>query len=130
MNPFLVGVLIAIPLVIIVTLYRVWRGPSVFDRLVGVALVSVNAVVVLVVVGFALGRPVLFLDIALGVALLAFLLPIALGKYVERAEDVDTAGDPEGARDPEAAGDAAVSESPGASEVSDVTDASDLEGDR
>ena len=96
MNPFLVGVLVAIPLVIIVTLYRVWRGPSVFDRLVAVALVSVNSVVVLVVVGFALGRPVLFLDIALGVALLAFLLPIALGKYVERAEDADTraAGSP------------------------------------
>lgn len=100
MNPFLLAVLVAIPVLSIVALYRVWRGPTVFDRLVGVSLVSLNAVVLLVVVGFALGRPELFLDLALGTALLAFLLPIALAKYVERAEDVDTRADPEAHDDP------------------------------
>jgi multisubunit Na+/H+ antiporter MnhF subunit len=35
------------------------------------------------VLGFYFERPVFFLDIALGYALLAFLLPIALGKYFE-----------------------------------------------
>jgi multicomponent Na+:H+ antiporter subunit F len=65
-------------------LYRVWAGPTVFDRLVAVALVSVNGVVVIVLLGFVFERPVLFLDIALGYALLAFLLPIALGRYFEQ----------------------------------------------
>jgi multicomponent Na+:H+ antiporter subunit F len=80
---FLVGALIAVALLIAVGLHRVYAGPSVFDRLVAVALVSVNGVVVIVLLGFAFDRAALFLDIALGYALLAFLLPIALGRYFE-----------------------------------------------
>jgi multisubunit Na+/H+ antiporter MnhF subunit len=38
------------------------------------------------VLGFVFDRAVLFLDIALGYALLAFLLPIALGRYFEGDE--------------------------------------------
>ncbi len=88
MSGFLVGVLIAIGVLIVAALYRVYDGPTVFDRLVAVALVSVNGVVVIVVLGFAFDRAVLFLDIALGYALLAFLLPITLGRYFE-AQDAE-----------------------------------------
>lgn len=86
MSGFLVGALIAVALLIAVGLHRVYAGPSVFDRLVAVALVSVNGVVVIVLLGFAFDRAALFLDIALGYALLAFLLPIALGRYFEGRE--------------------------------------------
>jgi multisubunit Na+/H+ antiporter MnhF subunit len=57
------------------------------DRLIAVALITVNGVLVLVAIGFVLNRAVLFLDIALGFALLAFVLPIALRRYMERASD-------------------------------------------
>lgn len=83
MSGFLIGVLLAVGVLIIAGLVRVWLGPSIFDRLIAVALVSVNGVVVIVVLGFYFERPVFFLDIALGYALLAFLLPVALGKYFE-----------------------------------------------
>jgi multicomponent Na+:H+ antiporter subunit F len=83
MSPFLVFALLTVAILIAVGLYRVWAGPTVFDRLVAVALVSVNGVVVLVLLGVALERPVLLFDIALGFALLAFLLPITLGRYFE-----------------------------------------------
>jgi multicomponent Na+:H+ antiporter subunit F len=83
MSGFLLGVLLAVGVLIIAGLLRVWLGPSIFDRLIAVALVSVNGVVIIVVLGFYFERPVYFLDIALGYALLAFLLPIALGKYFE-----------------------------------------------
>lgn len=86
MTGFLSGALIAVALLIAVGLHRVYAGPSVFDRLVAVALVSVNGVVVIVLLGFAFDRAALFLDIALGYALLAFLLPIALGRYFEGRE--------------------------------------------
>jgi multicomponent Na+:H+ antiporter subunit F len=86
MSPFLIGTLIAVTVLIGVGLTRVWSGPTVFDRLVAVALVSVNGVVVMAVLGFVFDRAVLFLDIALGYALLAFLLPIALGRYFEGDE--------------------------------------------
>jgi len=87
MSLFLVITLIVVALLIATGLYRVWAGPTVFDRIVAVALVSVNGVVVLVLLGFAFEQPTLFLDIALGFALLAFLLPIALGRYFEARDD-------------------------------------------
>ncbi len=87
MSPFLVGVLIVITLLIAVGLQRVWVGPTVFDRLVAIALISVNGVVVIAIMGFVFDRAALFLDIALAYALLAFLLPIALGRYFEHRED-------------------------------------------
>ena len=87
MSPFLIAVLLIIAVLIAAGLHRVWAGPTVFDRLVAIALVSVNGVIVLVVLGFVLGRPSLFLDIALAYALLAFLLPIALGRYFEERDD-------------------------------------------
>lgn len=87
MSYFLIGVLIVITLLIAVGLQRVWVGPTVFDRLVAIALISVNGVVVIAVMGFVFDRPSLFLDIALAYALLAFLLPIALGRYFEHRDD-------------------------------------------
>ena len=87
MSIFLVSSLIVVSLLIAIGLYRVWAGPTVFDRIVAVSLVSVNGVVVLVLLGFVFEQPVLFLDIALGFALLAFLLPIALGRYFEARDD-------------------------------------------
>lgn len=87
MSTFIVTALIIVAVLIAVGLYRVWAGPTVFDRLIAVALVSVNGVVVIVLLGVALDRPNLFFDIALGFASLAFLLPIALGRYFEGRED-------------------------------------------
>ncbi len=84
MSPFLIGCVVALSVTIAAALYRVWAGPTVFDRLVAVALVSVNGVVLLILLGVLLERPELYFDIALGFALLAFLLPIALGRYFER----------------------------------------------
>jgi multicomponent Na+:H+ antiporter subunit F len=83
LDPFLVAMTIAIGLLIGAGLLRVHAGPTVFDRLVAVSLVSVNGVAVIVLVGFLLGRPALFLDIALGFALLVFLLPLTLGRYFD-----------------------------------------------
>ena len=84
MTGLFLGALLVVVLVVIGGIGRVWMGPTVFDRLVAVALVSVNVVVALVLLGFLFERAVFFLDIAIGVALLAFLLPIALGKYAEQ----------------------------------------------
>ena len=83
LDPFLVAATIAVALLIGAGLLRVHAGPTVFDRLVAVSLVSVNGVVIIVIVGFLLERPALFLDIALGFALLVFLLPLTLGRYFD-----------------------------------------------
>lgn len=83
MSAFLVGALTAVALLIVAGLHRVWAGPTIFDRLVAVALVTANGVVILVLLGATLERPNLFFDIGISYALLAFLLPLALGRYFE-----------------------------------------------
>jgi multicomponent Na+:H+ antiporter subunit F len=83
LDPSLTVATIVVALLIGAGLLRVYAGPTVFDRLVAVSLVSVNGVVIIVLVGFLLGRPALFLDIALGFALLVFLLPLALGRFFD-----------------------------------------------
>lgn len=84
-DPFLVAAALAIALLIAVGLQRVHAGPTVFDRLVAVSLVSVNGVVLIAVLGLILDRESFLLDIALSFSLLTFLLPLTLGRYFERA---------------------------------------------
>jgi multicomponent Na+:H+ antiporter subunit F len=86
LDPVLVGAGLVIALLIAIGLARVHAGPTVFDRLVAVSLVSVNGVALIAILGFVLERPALFLDIALGFALLVFLLPLTLGRYFDRAD--------------------------------------------
>lgn len=91
-DPFLVGFLLIMAVLILASLHRIWAGPTVFDRLVGISLVAVHGIVLIVVLGFVFARAALFLDIALAFALLAFLLPLALGRYFENRSDVNDLG--------------------------------------
>ena len=63
----------------LVLLYRVYQGPTLFDRILAVNAVGMNTVLVLALVAAAYGEPT-FLDIALVYALLNFLLSIAISK--------------------------------------------------
>jgi len=63
----------------LVLLYRVYRGPTLFDRILGVNAVGINTVMAIALVAAAYGEPT-FLDIALVYALLNFLLSIAISK--------------------------------------------------
>jgi multicomponent Na+:H+ antiporter subunit F len=92
MSTFLVTCMVLTAVLIAAGLYRVFAGPTVFDRLVAVAMVSVNGIVVLVLLGLTFERPDLFFDIALGFAMLAFLFPIVLGRYFERRGNDHEAG--------------------------------------
>ena len=68
----------------IAMLYRAIMGPTNQDRVLAVNVLGTNTVVILALLGAALGEP-WFLDIALVYALLNFLMSIAISKFtVER----------------------------------------------
>jgi multicomponent Na+:H+ antiporter subunit F len=68
----------------VVALYRVFAGPTTFDRIIAVNVVGTNTVIAIALVAGAFDQSV-FLDIALVYALLNFLLSIAFSKFtVER----------------------------------------------
>ena len=51
MNSFFLFVLITLTVLMVVYLYRVVRGPSVFDRVLGLNGISTKAIVLIVVIG-------------------------------------------------------------------------------
>jgi len=61
-------------------LYRVFKGPTVQDRVLAVNVLGTNTVVILVLLAAGLGEPSL-LDIALVYALLNFLMSVAISKF-------------------------------------------------
>jgi multicomponent Na+:H+ antiporter subunit F len=64
-------------------LQRLVAGPTVFDRMLGLAGFTSNTTLVLLLVGQGFGRLDLFVDIALGYALLAFVGVLAAARYFE-----------------------------------------------
>lgn len=83
MNSFFLFVLITLTALMVVYLYRVVRGPSVFDRVLGLNGISTKAIVLLVVIGTVFGRVEMFVDISTGYALLNLVSALAIAKFLE-----------------------------------------------
>jgi multisubunit Na+/H+ antiporter MnhF subunit len=66
---------------LVVVLWRVWRGENVIDRLTGADLLSTMTLSVLVLLAL-IERDGIYIDVALGLAALGFIGTIALAKYV------------------------------------------------
>ena len=90
MKIFFLFVLITITLLIGVYLYRVLRGPTVFDRVLGLNGISTKAIILLVVMGSFYDRVDMFVDISTGYALLNLVGSLAIAKYLEeRGKSLD-----------------------------------------
>lgn len=85
---FFHATLIVLTVLIVVYLYRVVRGPTVFDRLLGLNGISTKAIVLLVVIGTIYERVDMFVDISTGYALLNLVSALAVAKYLEHKEVV------------------------------------------
>lgn len=71
-------------LLMLPSLYRVVKGPTIFDRIMAAGLMGTNGVLILAVIGFAYGRINMFIDLAIAYALLNFIGTIAVSKYLRR----------------------------------------------
>ncbi len=76
-----VGALIVHIALIAVAVWRVWRGYTVMDRLVAVDAISTIVLAMFVLLAL-IERDALFMDTALGVALVSFISTIALARYI------------------------------------------------
>jgi multisubunit Na+/H+ antiporter MnhF subunit len=66
---------------IAVSVYRLWRGENLIDRLIGADLVTTLMLAILVLIAL-IELNALYIDVALGLAALGFVGAIALAKYV------------------------------------------------
>ena len=65
-------------------IYRICKGPTGFDRILGVNVIGTKTAVLLVIIGTLYGRVEMFVDFALTYALLNFVAAIVVSRYLNR----------------------------------------------
>ena len=76
-------VIVALTTAMIFSMYRVFRGPTNFDRLTGLGLIGSKSIILLLLLGGLSNRLELFIDIALSYGMISFIGALALAKYFE-----------------------------------------------
>ncbi len=74
----------AVAVALLLPFYRVLRGPTVYDRMLGVGVIGTKTVILICFVGFLYERIELFVDIALAYALLNYAGAVVVAKYLDR----------------------------------------------
>ena len=82
---FLTLVTIVVGFALVLPLYRVLRGPTVYDRMVGVTVAGTKTIILICLTGFIYGRIDMFVDIAIAYAMLNFVTGLIVAKYLERS---------------------------------------------
>ena len=84
MTTFFLFVLAVLVVLIGAYLYRVLRGPTIFDRVLGLNGISTKAIILLIGIGVEYDRVEMFIDISTGYALLNLVGALAVAKYLEQ----------------------------------------------
>ena len=86
MENFLTVLTIGYVLLVVLMLYRVIKGPTIFDRLNGLGVIGSEVIILLILIGFIDKRADMFVDIAISYSLLGFVSLIVLAKYLSEEE--------------------------------------------
>ncbi len=81
MDIFFVSLALVLSIALLIPFYRVYKGPTVFDRLLGAAAVGGKTMTIILLFGLIYDRLDMFIDISLGYAILNFVGVIAMAKY-------------------------------------------------
>ncbi|MDQ7815841.1 MAG: monovalent cation/H+ antiporter complex subunit F [Melioribacteraceae bacterium] len=89
MESFIIFISISLTIIIIIPFYRVIKGPTVFDRLLGAGAIGTKTVVLILILGLLFKRLEMFVDIALAYAILSFISSLIVAKYfsTEKAKE-------------------------------------------
>ena len=82
MNIFLTGTAIVVIINALVCLYRVIEAPTIQDRVLAINIVGSKTLVILVLMAFIFKSPI-YLDIAMLLVLLNFIVTIVISRYLE-----------------------------------------------
>ena len=80
---FFLGCALAILVAVTSSLYRVLKGPTIIDRIIGVNVIGTKTIAVIVLTGYLFDRVEFFIDIAFLYALINFVGALALSRYFE-----------------------------------------------
>jgi multicomponent Na+:H+ antiporter subunit F len=81
METFFLYSAVILTAIIAVPAFRVIKGPTVFDRLVGTNAIATKTIVLICLIGFIYDRIDMFIDITLAYAILGFVGSLTISKY-------------------------------------------------
>ncbi|GGX85949.1 monovalent cation/H+ antiporter subunit F [Litchfieldella qijiaojingensis] len=73
---------------LLLSLYRLLRGPDITDRILGLDTLNINAIAVIVLAGIYMDTTMIF-EAALLIALMGFVGTIAMTKYLVRGDVIE-----------------------------------------
>lgn len=84
MNTFILVSLFVLFLSVPAFLYRIIKGPNIFDRLIGLNGIATKSILFLLLLGCYMGHLEMIIDICLGYGLINLVGAVAIGKYLEK----------------------------------------------
>lgn len=85
LDPLLRGALLLVAVLCVLCAYRVVRGPTIPDRVVGIDAITTNVLAIAVLFALLTGRG-LFVTVALVLAIIGFLTTVTVAKFVIEGE--------------------------------------------
>ena len=82
MDTFFLYYTVVLTVIIFIPLYRVIKGPTIFDRLLGAGAIGTKTMVLILTIGVVYKRFDMFVDITLAYAVLNFSGIIAIAKFL------------------------------------------------
>lgn len=82
MTAFFLYSTVVLTIIISIPLYRVFMGPTVYDRLMGTNAIASKTIVLICLLGYIFDRIEMFIDITLAYAILGFISIMAVAKFV------------------------------------------------
>ena len=82
MQTFLLVITVVLLLTIGLMLQRLFRGPTIFDRMNGLGVITADVILLIVIFGFLDKQPGMYVDLALDYAMMGCLGSVVLGKYL------------------------------------------------
>lgn len=84
MSDFFLWTSVILGFLVLLCLYRGIWGPGFLNRIVAINVIGTKVVIMLVLMGFVVGRIDMLVDISLGYALLNFITTVVAAKYLDR----------------------------------------------
>lgn len=82
MGQFFLYSAVILTLIIAVPLYRVLKGPTLYDRLLATNAIATKTIVLICLIGYLFNRIDMFIDITLAYAILGFIGSLMIAKFV------------------------------------------------
>jgi len=86
MHNFFIGATIFLALTILMCMYRVFKGPTKGDRIIGINIIGTKTVVIIAIVSTILSEDY-FIDVALVYVLISFIASYAVSREIMEARE-------------------------------------------